>query len=138
MQGMVNDGQVEESSRIAAPVGHAGRGEIEARWNLPPEGIPGREDIGGPEDGPIALRTEIGGARQNHGAAIEIATEPVVNRGGMKERVDIEVTSARTDFKVAAVGRQVGLCFVEPDRIEALLHRSEEHTSELQSLRHLV
>ena len=38
----------------------------------------------------------------------------------MEERIDVEELRARTDVEVSAVGRQVGLGLIGPQRIEAL------------------
>ena len=38
----------------------------------------------------------------------------------MKQRIDIEVLGARTDVEVRAVGRQIGLGFIGPQRVESL------------------
>src|ERR1700691_6527515 len=51
---------------------------------------------------------------------IDIAAETLIKSRSMKERIDIEVASARTDRKVTAVGWQVGLGFIRPDGVKAL------------------
>src|SRR5579884_4102919 len=48
-----------------------------------------------------------------------IATEAVVNRGRVHERVNIEVARSRADEEVAAVRREIRFSLISPDRVES-------------------
>ena len=69
----------------------------------------------------VALRAQVGVAGENQRAPVRLVfAESVVERGGVEERIDVEELRAGTDVVVGAVGRQIGLGFVGPERIEAL------------------
>ena len=85
-----------ETADISIPVRHTARGEVQPGWDGPLQHVPRGINIARPEDGPVALRSKIGGARQDHHAAAvsKVAPEAVVNRSSMEQRIDIEVAPA--------------------------------------------
>ena len=111
-------GQMLPAAGVVAPICQARGGEVEAGGNLAFK-RPMSGDIGGPEDGAVALRAEVGVARENEGAMRRIAAEAVVDGAGMEERIDVEILRAGADVQIAAVRRQVGLGLVGPDGVEA-------------------
>src|ERR1019366_2091645 len=73
------------------------------------------------EDGPITLRSREGVARENQRAPVRLVlAEAVVERRGVEERIDVEELRAGTNMIVGAFGRQIGLGFIGPQRVETL------------------
>ncbi len=102
---MMHSGQRLPSSGIIAPVSQPRSGEVEARWDLPFEGIPCACDVRRPEDCSVALRAQISVAREDKPAMRRIVAETIVNRACVKERIHVEVLRAGADVKIAAVWR---------------------------------
>src|SRR5208337_4986416 len=85
LSGMVLGGQILPAARVVGPVGQPGGCQVQTCGYLAAQCVPGGGDIGGPEDRPIALRAEIGVARQSQRTLLWLVlAESVVKRGGME------------------------------------------------------
>ena len=118
---MVHRGKILPTTGVVGPVRDPRSRNVETGGYLPLERVPGGIDIGGPHNGAVALHAREGVAREDQRSpAGFVFAEAVVERGGVKERIHVEKFRARTDVEVGAAGRQIGLCFIGPEGVEAL------------------
>jgi hypothetical protein len=118
---VVLGGQVLPAAGVVGPVSQPGGREIEAGGYLALERVPGGIDVRGPEDGPVPLRAEVGGAGEDQRAPLRLVlAEAVVERRSVKKRINVEKLRAGTDVEISTVGGQVGLRLVGPQRVKAL------------------
>ena len=99
-------GQSPPAARVVRPVHHPRRRHIQPRWNLPLVRVPCGTNIRRPQDRPLALLTQVRVAGENQRTLVRFALA--------------EELGARTHLEVSAVGRQVGLGLIGPERVEAL------------------
>ena len=81
MRRMVLRGQILPAAGVVGPVGDARGREVEAGGNLALQRVPGGIDVGRPEDGSVALRAQVGVAREDQRAPFRLVlAEAVVER----------------------------------------------------------
>ena len=74
-----------------------------------------------PTIGSVGLHAREAVTRKNQGALVwAVFAEAVVERRSVEERIDVKELRARPNLVVRAIGRQVGLGLIGPQRVEAL------------------
>src|ERR1035438_4754031 len=98
-------GQILPAANVVSPVSQARRSKVQPGGNLALQRVPGRINVRRPEHSSVALRAQVSVAGKNQRPRLHIAPEALINRGSVKQRVDIKVARARSDVEVAAVRR---------------------------------
>src|SRR5580658_8884937 len=106
MSGVMFRRQILVATSVVGPVGDAGGSEVKASRNLALQRVPRRINVGGPNDGAIALHPQVSIAGENQRALSRLVlAETVVKRRGVKELINVEVLRAWTNLKIRAIGR---------------------------------